>query len=192
MHLPKKTASLNDEIHQGPKLQRDLFNILIRFREHPVALICDIVEMYLRIEIAPNDRKYLRFLWRSMDNDKPPDEYEFNRVVFGINSSPFHAQYVVQQHAKELEQAYPMAAKTVKDSTYMDQHGSVPTDALGIELYHQLSKLYEKANMYPHKMTVKFCSSVRAHSRRETSFERSLREIKRFAKCKNSWIEMAS
>ena len=35
-------VSLSDETHQGPKLQRDFFNILIRFRERPVALICDI------------------------------------------------------------------------------------------------------------------------------------------------------
>ncbi len=145
-------VSLNDEIHQGPKLQRDLFNILIRFREHPVALICDIAEMYLRIEIAPKDRKYQRFLWRSMEEDKSPDEYEFNRVVFGINSSPFHAQYVVQRHANQLQQDYPMAAETVKDSMYMDDSmDSVPTDGHGIELYHQLNELYEKANMYPHK-----------------------------------------
>jgi hypothetical protein len=48
-------VSLNDEIYQGPKLQRNLFNILIRFRENPVVIICDIVEMYLRIEIAPKD-----------------------------------------------------------------------------------------------------------------------------------------
>ena len=54
-------VSLNDVIHQGPKLQRDLFNILIRFRQHPVALISDISEMYLRIEISPEDRPYQRF-----------------------------------------------------------------------------------------------------------------------------------
>jgi hypothetical protein len=145
-------VSLNDEIYQCPKLQRDLFNILIRFREHPVALICDIAEMYLRIEVAPQDRKYQCFLWRSMDEDKIPDEYEFNRVVFGINSSPFQAQYVVQQHAKTLENNYPMAADTVNESTYMDDSmDSVATDAQGIELYRQLSELYEKADMYPHK-----------------------------------------
>ena len=87
-----------------------------------------------------------------MNTDQPPDEYEFNRVVFRINSSPFHAQYVVQRHAKELQQDHPMAAETVKDSTYMvDSMDSVSTDCQGIELYHQLSELYEKANMYPHK-----------------------------------------
>jgi hypothetical protein len=34
--------SLNDVIHAGPKLQQDLFNVLMRFRRNPVAVACDI------------------------------------------------------------------------------------------------------------------------------------------------------
>ena len=83
--------SLNDVIYQGPKLQKDLKDVLLRFRRHPVALICDIAEMYLRIEVAPKDRSCQRFLWRSLDQQRKPEEYEFNRVVFGINSSPIQA-----------------------------------------------------------------------------------------------------
>ena len=44
-----KRVSLNDQIHQGPKLQNELFNVLLRFRKFPIGLICDIAEMYLRI-----------------------------------------------------------------------------------------------------------------------------------------------
>ena len=50
------------------------------------------------IVVFPN-HTHLLFLWRDLDTDKPPDQYEFNRVVFGVKSSPFQAQYVVQQHA---------------------------------------------------------------------------------------------
>lgn len=42
-------VALNDQIYQGPKLQHDLFSVLLRFRRYPVALMCDIEEMYLRI-----------------------------------------------------------------------------------------------------------------------------------------------
>ena len=38
-------TALNDVIYQGPKLQNDLFNVLLRFRRYPVALMCDIAEM---------------------------------------------------------------------------------------------------------------------------------------------------
>ena len=72
--------SLNDNIHQGPKLQRELFDVLLRFRKQPVAIVCDIAEMYLRINISENDRPYHRFLWRSMNTDQTPEEYEFNSV----------------------------------------------------------------------------------------------------------------
>ena len=46
---------------------RDLNDVLLRFRRYPVALICDIAEMYLRIEVAPKDQLCQRFLWRSLD-----------------------------------------------------------------------------------------------------------------------------
>ena len=82
-------VSLNDVIHQGPKLQRDLFGVLLCFRRFPVALVCDIAEMYLRIGIAAEDKPYHRFLWRGIDQSRQPDVYEFGRVVFGVNSSPF-------------------------------------------------------------------------------------------------------
>ena len=42
-------VSLNDTIHQDPKLPNDLFDVLLRFRRHSEALVCDIAEMYLRI-----------------------------------------------------------------------------------------------------------------------------------------------
>ena len=109
-------------IHQGPKLQRDLFDVLLRFRRFPVALVCDIAEMYLRIGITPEDRPYHRFLWKGIVKSRQLDVYEFHRAVFGVNSSPYQAQYVLQQHAKKLqsENEFPMGAETVQKSTYMD------------------------------------------------------------------------
>ena len=40
-------VSLNHAICPGPKLQRDLFHVLLRFRKNPVDLVCDIAKMYL-------------------------------------------------------------------------------------------------------------------------------------------------
>ena len=56
-------------ICQGPKLQRDLFHVLLGFWKHPVALFCDIAEMYLKIEIAPEDRTFHRFLSLSLSGE---------------------------------------------------------------------------------------------------------------------------
>ena len=45
------SAKFSDIVLQGPKLQRDLFAVLLRFRRNPVALMCDIQEMYLQIKL---------------------------------------------------------------------------------------------------------------------------------------------
>ena len=44
-----KGLCLNDVIHKGPKLQRELFSVLLRFRRFPFALVGDIAEIYLHI-----------------------------------------------------------------------------------------------------------------------------------------------
>ena len=46
---------LNDAIFQGPKLQQELFDVLLRFHRYPAALVCDIAEMYLQISLHPTD-----------------------------------------------------------------------------------------------------------------------------------------
>lgn len=145
------SVSLNDTMYQGPKLQSNLFDVLLRFRKHPVALVCDIEEMYLQINLKESDKRFNRFLWRT-DNSQKPDIYEFNRLVFGANCSPFLAQFVSQENARLYENDYPLAAETILNSTYMDDSmDSVMSDEQAIELYHQLSDVWGKAAMFARK-----------------------------------------
>ena len=144
-------VSLNDTFLPGPKLQKDLNDLLLRFRKHPVALVCDNAEMYLRIEVASKDRPYLRFLWRSLEKEEP-EEFEFNRVVFGVNASPFQAQFVAQANAEKHKDEFPMAAETVLKSTYMDDSmDSVVDDNQALELYSQLDKLWSRVRVRARK-----------------------------------------
>ena len=144
--------SLNDQIYQGPKLQRELFDVLLRLRRLPIAIVCDIEEMYLRIGIADCDKPYHRFLWRKMDQSRSPDVYEFDRVVFGINLSPFQAQFVLRHHAQEFQRKFPMAAETILKSTYMDDSmDSVLSEEQGVRLYQELSSLLTHAGMHARK-----------------------------------------
>ena len=127
--------SLNDMIYKGPKLQRDLLDVLLRFRRRPVAVVCDIAEIYLRIGIAAEAKPYHPFLWRGTDHSHQPDVYEFDRVVFGVNSFPFQAQFVLQNHIRNFEAGFPMAAEPVLMSTYMDDSmASVSNEEQGVEL----------------------------------------------------------
>ena len=99
-------VSLNDVLLQGPKLQNDLFAVLLRFQRDPVTLMCDIKEMYLQIKLKPADRPYHRFLWRDLKTKEDPKVFEFESVVFGVNSSPFLTQFVIQKHALKLQSVF--------------------------------------------------------------------------------------
>ena len=37
---------MNDIVYTVTKLQRDLMEVLLRFRRFPVALVCDVAQMY--------------------------------------------------------------------------------------------------------------------------------------------------
>lgn len=141
-----KGISLNDAIEPGPKLQNELQDVLTRFRSKSVAVICDIQEMYLQIGIP-----YTDFLWRSKP-EQSPEVFEFNRLVFGVNTSPFLAQYIARHNASKYSHEFPVASETVMKSTYMDDSmDSVSTAEQGIELYHDLSELWKRAGMYARK-----------------------------------------
>ena len=105
-----KGISLNDVIHAGSKLQRELFDVLICFRCNPVALVCDIQEMYFQIAIEPVDRRLFQILWRDGETGRNPDEYKFSRVVFGKNSVSFEGQFIVQENARRHKTEFPLPA----------------------------------------------------------------------------------
>ena len=145
-------TSLNDEIYPGPKLQNSLFDVLLRFRRFPVAIACDVSEMYLQIRIPPEDRPKFRFLWRNLEVNRKPDVYEFERVVFGDASAPFRAQYVSQENARIHQEEFPLAADTVSKSTYMDDSlDSVRDNDSAIQLVQELQELWAKAGMKARK-----------------------------------------
>ena len=107
--------SLNDVNRQGPKLQQDLVDVLLRFRRYSVAPVCDIAEMCLRIGVHPQDRPYRRMLWRSLKQSEKEKVFQFACAVFRINSFPFHVQYV-SQHNSTNKNDYSLAAEAATGS----------------------------------------------------------------------------
>lgn len=81
--------SLNDYLLQGPDLMNNLIGILLRFRQHSVALICDVEKMFHQFHVCKADRVFLRFLWwRNGDLNEQPQEYRMKVHLFGASSSP--------------------------------------------------------------------------------------------------------
>ena len=92
--------SLNDLLMVGPTLHPTLETILIRFRSYSIALTGDISKMYRGVELAPEDRRLHRFLWRRHPTEAI-QEYEMTRVTFGVAASPYLAVRTLQQTATD-------------------------------------------------------------------------------------------
>ena len=53
--------SLNSNLLKGPDLLSNLTGIILRFKEDNIALSADIEQMFMKVKVTPEDRKYLRF-----------------------------------------------------------------------------------------------------------------------------------
>ena len=58
-------SSLNDFLITGPKLQRDIFIILTRWRLFAIVFTADIIKMFRQFRIAPEDLDWLSIVWRN-------------------------------------------------------------------------------------------------------------------------------
>ena len=90
--------SLNDAIYKGPKLQRDLFDVLMRFRRFPVAVVCDIAKVYLRIGIShPLAAETFHWLQKQLTNQPiwtiqwTPYSLQYKEFSF-VTNCPFYCQ----------------------------------------------------------------------------------------------------
>ena len=134
--------SLNDSIRPGPKLQREIVDVLTRFRRAPVTLSADISEMFLQVDLQEKDRPYHRFLWRDCDPSRELEVYEFRRLLFGNTASPFCAQYVIHAHARAHAETFPEATESVDNSMCVDDVlDSSETIESAQDLRRQLSDL---------------------------------------------------
>lgn len=137
--------SLNEEMYAGPKLQLEIVDILVKFRQGLIAIAGDIREMFSQIVIPAEDAKYHRILWRDMDIEKPVEVYEAVRLPFGDRASPFLAQFVIKTHAERNSMEYPLAAKSCLNNIYVDDSiNSVDTTDEAIDLRTQLTELLDK------------------------------------------------
>ena len=122
--------SLNDCLHVGPKLNTKIFDILLRFRIHRIAIIADIEKAFLMISVAKKDRDVLRFLWYKDVYADQLDlmEQRFARVVFGVSSSPFLLNATIRHHLEKYEATQSKIIKKVLRSLYVDDLASGAED----------------------------------------------------------------
>ena len=130
--------SVNDCLQTGPNYIPKLFDILVRFRWHQIAVTADIEKAFLMISVAEADRDFLRFLWVK-DPFKAPCELihlRFTRLVFGLRPSPAILGEVLIHHLDKYQSKYPELIRELKTSFYVDDLVTGASDEKGaIELF---------------------------------------------------------
>jgi len=97
-----KGTWLNDQLLSGPDLSNNLFGVLVRFRQEPVALSSDIEAMFHQVMVDAKDVDALRFLWWPDDDlSKQPVEYRMKVHLFGSTSSPSCASFGLRKTAQD-------------------------------------------------------------------------------------------
>jgi len=112
--------TLNDYWFKGPDLLNNLFGVMMRFRDIPVAICGDIAKMYHMIAIPEEDQHVHRFLRRNFEVDREPDTYVKTVLTFGDRPAPTMAITAMRKTAKMKEEEKPRAAEAILKNAYVD------------------------------------------------------------------------
>ncbi|KAF1394225.1 hypothetical protein PFLUV_G00024320 [Perca fluviatilis] len=115
-----KGISLKDYHLPGPVLGATLLGVLLRFREHPFVISSDIKGMFHQVRLLPKDKPLLRFLWREMRRNDPPDICQWQVLPFGTTSSPCCATFALQKHVANHTEAGDKLRTSVEQCFYVD------------------------------------------------------------------------
>ena len=141
--------SLNDCLLKGPCLTPLIFNALLKFRLHRIALTADIEKAYLQISVFPPHRDFMRFMWFSDIESGNPEIviYRFLRVIFGANCSQFILNAVLRKLIEGYKHSDPDFVHKLKNALYVDDLTTgVETLPEGMELYEKCKARFAGGN----------------------------------------------
>ncbi|XP_018399383.1 PREDICTED: uncharacterized protein LOC108777081 [Cyphomyrmex costatus] len=132
--------SLNDLLHTGAKLQIDLFDVLLWFRQFRYVFSSDMEKMYRQIEVHPHDWDFQRILW--CDQSLNLRAYQLTTVTYGLACAPFLALRTIQQLLLDEGSKYPLAASSLQKGRYVDDlFGGADSIEQAQEVVSQLTQL---------------------------------------------------
>nr|XP_017214445.2 uncharacterized protein LOC101885244 isoform X1 [Danio rerio] len=148
-----KGTSLNEHLLSGPDMINNLTGVLVRFRRHPIAVICDIEKMFHQFHVQEKDRDYLRFLWwKDGDTNSVLQDYRMKVHLFGAVSSPGCANYGLRYLANEYSQSHALGAQFITRDFYVDDGvTSAETVEKAIQLTKEARELCAKGGLRLHK-----------------------------------------
>lgn len=117
--LTNKGIPLDDAQFIGPKLQRNLHEIIMRFRRHKIAISADIAKMYRQIGIVPEQWNLQRIFFRKSPSE-PLKEYCLVVVTYGLASSSCLSVKCMNEGAEKYVLEFSEAVNAIKNDFYMD------------------------------------------------------------------------
>lgn len=140
-------VSLNDLLYVGPSIQDDLFNIILRFREHLIAIAGDIEKMYRQVLVDEKDQLYQGIVWRENQN-QPLKSYRLCTLTYGTAPAAFIATRCIKRAAELDGKKFPMASKIIVRDFYMDDLlTSCRTESDAIELRRQVQDILDNSGL---------------------------------------------
>lgn len=137
--------NLNEYLIPGPTLGATLLGVLLRFREHAVAISSDIKGMFHQVRLLPEDQPFLRFLWRDLKPTNAPDVYQWSVLPFGTTCSPCCATFALRKHVADHSQPDNEVRVAVDRCFYVDNWlQSVPSFEIARQLVDDMRHLLAK------------------------------------------------
>lgn len=134
--------NLNEALLPGPTLGASLLGVLLRFRQSTVAISGGIRSMFHQVRLLPEDRPLLKFVWRDMRREDPPDMYKWQVLPFGMTCSPCCATFALQRCVKEHSSPDKDVRQSVEQCFYVHNClQSVPTVEQAKQLVDKLCAL---------------------------------------------------
>ncbi|XP_036340043.1 uncharacterized protein LOC118749356 [Rhagoletis pomonella] len=109
-------CSLNDLLHIGAKLQTDLSDVILWWRQFSQVFSADMEMMFRQILVHPDDQRFQRILW-SPESFQKPLTYQLATVTYGLGPAPFLANRVIKQLTKDEGHRFPLATDVLLRGT---------------------------------------------------------------------------
>ena len=114
-----KDFVLNKHLFRGPSLIPSLAGVLLRTRQHPVAVSADIEAFYHRVGVPKEHRPLSRFVYRKFGSNEAVRTGQFTTLCFGgkhaSTSAIWALRFAVAQNTE-----YPDVAASIEDDYYAD------------------------------------------------------------------------
>ena len=137
----------------GPPLQNHLWEVLVRERLFPIALMGDIQKAFLQIRVREAERDAMRFYWKE---DGELRSYCFTRVLFGLTCSPFLLNGVLSAHLDTWSESNLIPAKELRNSLYVDiiSGATIVAEATAKKLSYENP---QRCRIYTAQVELKLC-----------------------------------